>query len=318
MAFFLGKNSIDTLETQLEKAKTEYAAAESSFSAAVTAMEDPPIELTDDQVGDLVGVKNLAEVRLVRARAIARRAELALAAAKTEQETKVRETARVAIVAKRDAAAALVRKELPALVSIARRLLKAKAEADLAIHKYNITVSREERLPSLDDELLCSPSIPERELDRERLTLWVNGYGSEPFPDQVAKHIQEQPDGTGLLVSKYDSNSPFIGARTDRLTARRVYDKITTLPAVSGHGPGGTLAEVLSLPGLGGEVGWQPVTGGPGAVLAALARLEEGNRQPGRKPEPQTVLKPVSPILNSRAELLAWERQQAGVADAAE
>ena len=67
-----------------------YAAAGNPASSAIRAMEDPPIELTDDQVGDLVSVKNLAEVRLIQARAGVRRADHALTKERTAAAEKER------------------------------------------------------------------------------------------------------------------------------------------------------------------------------------------------------------------------------------
>ncbi|WP_146101451.1 hypothetical protein [Bradyrhizobium sp. AC87j1] len=46
------------------------------FASAVHSLEAPPIELSDAQIGDLVRIKNLAEVRLVKARAAHRRANM--------------------------------------------------------------------------------------------------------------------------------------------------------------------------------------------------------------------------------------------------
>ena len=318
MALFGGKSSIATLEAQARTAQEDLAAAEVAFTKAVQAMEQPPIELSDDQVGDLVGVKNLAEVRLVKARAALRRAELALETARNETAEKDQAARRSHALKIGHAAKDLVRKELAAAIKGLLPALKAKGEADIVIMEYNQTVPATERLACLDDELLCSPVIPERELERVREVLWINGHGGDPYPPEIAKDIEEQPDGSGRLIRKYPNGHPFFGQSIDRLTRRRVFDKITYSPAVPGRGPGGSLAEVLRLPGLGGEIGWQPVTGGPSAVLAALARLERGDPQPARKAEPQTRLMAVSPILNSRSELLAWERKEAGLADAAE
>jgi hypothetical protein len=151
MALF-GKNSIANLEAQAEKAKQELDAAEAAFASAVQAMEAPPIELTDDQVGDLVGVKNLAEVRLVKARAGRRRADIALIEAKNAAVEKERSTGISRVTSMGTAAQKLARAELEAATKGLRNALRALAEAESERLKLNARLPAEQQISSFEED----------------------------------------------------------------------------------------------------------------------------------------------------------------------
>ena len=307
MAFGLGKNSISALETQLEKSKNEYAAAESAFSSAVRAMEDPPIELTDEQVGDLVSVKNLAEVRLIQARAGVRRADHALTQARTAAAEKERadELARVASLG--SSAQKVAREELAAATKGLRRAIRMMAEAEAAREKLNTKLPAEQRIESFEFAVLGRPGTPEQVIARECRLRWVDSVGRAWLsPDDEARLDEDRRAGTATLGPRpgsFDEGKAI-------LTCRRYFEQTRTLPEIRPWMQG-TLAEVVQLPGLdGGPAGWNPVSGS-GSVLRALAELEAAASAKAPERVPVESTRPISPVFKSNEELAAWDAKPA-------
>ncbi|WFU25523.1 hypothetical protein QA649_04615 [Bradyrhizobium sp. CB1717] len=127
-----GKTSqIANLEAKGLETPSELAAVEAAFASAVHSMEAPPIELSDDQIGDLVGIKNLAEVRLVKARAAHRRADHALTEAKTAAAEKERKDNLTRVHSLGAAAQKQMQEAVTTAIKQLRAAMRAMAEAEI-------------------------------------------------------------------------------------------------------------------------------------------------------------------------------------------
>jgi hypothetical protein len=301
MAFF-GKSSIAGLETAVQNAQAELAAAEAAFTSAVQAMEAPPIELTDDQIGDLVGIKNLTEVRLVKARAGVRRADHALAEARAAAETKELADALARVMSLGKTAQKIAREELAAATKGMRRTIRAMAEAEGARRELNTKLPPDQRIESFEEAVLARPGIPEKIITSETKLRWVSSNG-QPFDERdEALLVEDRATGT----AKIKRSGPAAIDRSNFVATRRRYFKRTVrLPAVPSYFPG-SLAETIKLPGLaGGPGGWIPTD-----TENALQMLEElETALPTALPERQSIetVQAVSPVFQNSDELAAWD-----------
>jgi hypothetical protein len=303
MALF-GKNSIANLEAQAEKAKQELDAAEAAFASAVQAMEAPPIELTDDQVGDLVGVKNLAEVRLVKARAGRRRADIALIEAKNAAVEKERSTGISRVTSMGTAAQKLARAELEAATKGLRNALRALAEAESERLKLNARLPAEQQISSFEEALFVTQGQPEQEISRDRELLWINPFGGEPYAPEFAKLIHDNGDGSATLRRATGT--------AETISNQRYFDRVRVQVGVRPYGQY-PLAGLLNLPGLAGQPpGWRAMpSASPEQVIAELDRLKDAVPTHSQSREVVERLEVKSPIFRNKAARLEWEQQQA-------
>jgi hypothetical protein len=307
----LGKSSIANLETTAQKAQEELAASEAAFTSAVQAMESPPIELTDDQIGDLVGIKNLTEVRLVKARAGVRRAEHALTEARTAAAAKERADALARVMSLGKSAQKVAREELVASTKGLRRAIRLMAEAEMAREELNAKLPTEERLESFEVAVLARPALPEKVISRERRLCWVNSAGSAFSPEDEARIIENRGTGTATLPPWRSVTLPMRGSHSDEtltLTRRRYFERVVKLP---GAPPwmDKNLAEAVSLPGLdGGPSGWNPTD--TRSAIGALAELEAAASAKTPERAPIETVQAVSPVFQNSEELAAWEARR--------
>lgn len=306
MAIFK-KNTIAALEEQAQTAQDELTAAEAAFASAVQSMETPPIELTDDQIGDLVGVKNLAEVRLVKARAAHRRADHAL----TEAQKAAAEKERKDELARVHSMGTAAQKQMTDAVMTATKQLRAAmrsmAEAELAREALNAKLPDDQQIPDFEIAVMNSPSVPRKDISRTRELHWLRS-SSDPYGPEYTRQIKENADGTAMLS---------VAGRSEKLFRRRYFDRVT-YSDWKGFRGASSLASALALPGLkGAPAGWSPlryVT--PRAVLDELDRVEayvyveEG-------PEIKEEMVVASPIFEDAEALKAWDAEQHNADEAA-
>ncbi|MCC8937419.1 hypothetical protein H8A99_13285 [Bradyrhizobium sp. Arg68] len=307
MALF--KSSIATLETQAQNAQEELAAAEAAFSNAVQAMEQPPIELSDDQVGDLVGVKNLAEVRLVKARAAVRRTEVALSEARAAAAEKERRESLARVNAMGANAQKLLESFLATTNKEAQKVLRTMAQAELAREELNRKLPEDQQIAPFELAVLMSPTIPRQDISRTRELHWLNPHGGRPYGAEFARRIKDHGNGSASLSSP---GTDYSGGHTTNITKRQYFDRIRFTDWVRGTGAS-SLAEVLALPGLrGGVPGWQPLDRpSPESILQELDRIENAETPAERVPEVKELLEPVSPVFSTVEDLKKWEAEQA-------
>lgn len=303
MAFGLGKNSINSLETQFTKVQAELSAAETAFSNAVQAIEAPPIELTDEQVGDLVSNKNLTEVRLVQARAAVRRAEHSLTEARNLAAEKERKAEIDKVTAAGAAAQKLVAEELTAATRGLRRAIRAMAEADCERLKLNTRLPAEQQIASFEEALFVTPGQPEQEISRDRELLWINPFGREPYAPEFARLIRDNGDGTATLRRATGT--------ADTIRDQRYFDRVRVQVGVRPYGEY-PLAGLLNLPGLAGQPpGWRAMpSASPEQVIAELDRLKDAALTRPQSREIVERLEAKSPIFKSKDARLAFEEQQ--------
>jgi hypothetical protein len=307
MALFAGKNSIPGLENQLEKARAELSAAESAFAEAARSIENPPLELSDEQVSSLVDVRNGCEVRLVQAKVAFRRADAALNDASTAAAARERADALARVMSLGKAAQKVAREELTAATKGLRRTIRLMAEAEAAREELNASLPPEQRIEPFEFAVLGRPGIPEQVIKRERILKWVNAAGQSLFsPEEEALLIEDRRAGTAKLPAKPGSLEP----RDTIVFRRRMFERTVRLPEVSSSMPG-SLAETIRLPGLdGGPSGWNPTD--TRSALRALAELEAAvSIKPPAREQVETIL-PVSPVLQS--EVAAWTASADGIA----
>ncbi|MCP1851233.1 MULTISPECIES: hypothetical protein [unclassified Bradyrhizobium] len=312
MALF--KSSIATLETQAQNAQEELAAAEAAFSSAMQAMEQPPIELSDDQVGDLVSVKNLAEVRLVKARASVRRTEVALSEARAAAAEKERRESLARVNAMGANAQKLLEAFLASTNKEAQKVLRTMAQAELAREELNKKLPEDQRIEPFELAVLMSPTIPRQDISRTRELHWLNPHGGRPYGPEFARKIKDNGNGTAYLSSP---GTDYSAGHTTNITKRQYFDRVRFSDWVRGTGAS-SLAEVLALPGLrGGVPGWRPMDrASPESILQELDRIESAEAPAERAPEVKELLEPVSPVFSTVEELKAWEAEQAAQAKA--
>ncbi|MBP1297463.1 hypothetical protein [Bradyrhizobium elkanii] len=297
MAPNAGKNTIAALEAQAHAAQNELAAAESAFAGAVQSMEEPPLELSDDQIADLVDVKRLAEVRLVKARAAYRRAGHAL----TEARKVAAERERRDELARVHSMGSAAQKQLEDAVTTATKQLRAAmrsmAEAEVARETLNRKLPDDQQIPSFEVAIMDAPSIPRHEISRVRELHWLHPSG-RPYDPEYAAKIKPNANGTAYISH---------GGHTTTLTKRAFFERTTYTDWIGARGVS-SLAAVLALPGLkGAPAGWSPmrfVT--PQSVLNELDRIESHNHV-DPEPEIRSELVAVSPVFESVEEIRAWE-----------
>jgi hypothetical protein len=303
----LGKNSVSNSERLFAKAQADLAAAELAFSQAVKAMEDPPIELTDDQVGDLVRVKNLSEVRLMQARAGLRRAEHALDEARTAAAEKERNDTIARVHSLGASAQKIMTSALESATRELRRAMRAMAEAELAREELNAKLPEGQRIEPFEAAVMRVPFIPVKEISRRRSLMWINPFGGGPYSDEFTKFIHENDDGTALFQMPNQN--------TATLRRRGYFDRVCYTDSVPAAGDY-PLAGVLNLPGLKGSAGWSALRyATPQSILAELDRLENAPTVTDQEGEIKTKLESVSPIFDSLEKLLAWEKSDRAQGD---
>ena len=181
MALFVGKNSIPGLENQLEKARAELSAAELAFAEAARSIENPPLELSDEQVSSLVDVRNGCEVRLVQAKVAFRRADAALNDASTAAAARERADALARVMSLGKAAQRVAREELTAATKGLRRAIRLMAEAEAAREELNTSLPPEQQIESFEGAVLSRPGIAEQVIKRERILKWVKSPANRCF-----------------------------------------------------------------------------------------------------------------------------------------
>lgn len=165
---------------------------------------------------------------------------------------------------------ASVERELSAMAVSARAVVRAWAEAEIAIE-----AARRSQEPGAADlpsaeSFRIRPHLPREEVSRERIVRWCSS-GRKPLDDetesQVVCHngawVVMRP-GTSLPAMQLSNRAEF-----DRVTYLEVQERLDLPP----------LAEVLAIPAMvaGGNPGWEPTKHlDPHGVLAQLDRLETG------------------------------------------
>lgn len=294
------KKTINDLEIQAETTQAELAAAETAFASAMAAMEAPPIELSDDQIGDLVDVKNLAEVRLVRARAAYRRADHALTEAKKAAADKERKDELTRVSSMGAAAQKQVHDAVTTATKQLRAAMRAMAEAELAREALNAKLPDDQQIPGFEVAVMDAPGVPRKEISRVRELHWLHPSG-RPFDPEYAGKIKVTSNGSASISH---------GGVTTNITRRRYYDRVTYSDWM-GHRGVSSLASALALPGLkGAPASWSPmryVT--PQSVLNELDRVE-AHIHVDPQPEVKEELEVVSPVFDDAESLEAWEAEQ--------
>ncbi|UWU73047.1 hypothetical protein N2603_23370 [Bradyrhizobium huanghuaihaiense] len=300
------KTSIANLEAKAQETQSELAAAEAAFANAVQSMEAPPIELSDDQIGDLVDIKNIAEIRLVKARAAHRRADHALTEAKAAAAEKERKDNLARVHSMGSAAQEQMQRAIAGATKELRKAMRMMAEAEIAREVLNQQLPEGERISSFEIAVLSAPTVPRREISRKRELLWVHPSG-RPYDEEIARRIRDNGDGTASLSTQ---GGPYTTATTTHITKRQYFDVITFADWIPSRGDS-SLAQVLSLPGLkGGPRGWTPMRYvSPQGVLSELDRVEAYT---SNDPEPdiRTELEMVSPVFDDVESLKTWEAAQ--------
>ena len=151
---------------------------------------------------------------------------------------------------------AAVERGLPEMTAAARRVLRAWAEAEIAIRAAR--QSEEPGASSLPsaESFRVRPYLPREEVSRERIVRWI-GNGQQPLDDETDRQAMRH----GIHLGER--------AEFERVTYQEPQGRLE-LPA---------LFESLSVPAIvaGGNVGWAPTEHlGPADVLAQLDRLDAG------------------------------------------
>jgi hypothetical protein len=302
------KKTIGDLEIQAETAQAELAAAETAFANAVAAMEAPPIELNDAQIVDLVDVKNLAEVRLVKARAAYRRADHALTEAKKAAAEKELRDALARVNSMGSAAQKQMHDAVTTATKQLRAAMRAMAEAELAREALNRKLPDDQQIGSFEIAVMDAPGMPRKEISRVRELHWLRAPGQPVDPEYAAK-IRENGNGTATLSH---------GGLTTTLRRRQYFDRVVFSDWMPSRGVG-SLARELSLPGLrGAPAGWSPMRyATPQGVLAELDRVEAYITHVDPQPEIKEELLAISPIFEDEGSLKAWEAEESATEAAA-
>ncbi|WP_156527949.1 hypothetical protein [Bradyrhizobium stylosanthis] len=295
------KTSIANLEAKARETQSELSAAEAAFANAVQSMEAPPIELSDDQIGDLVGVKNLAEVRLVKARAAHRRADHAL----TEAKNAAADRERRDNLARVHGLGASAQKQLQDAVTTAtkqlRAAMRAMAEAEMEREALNRQLPDDQQIPGFEVAVMDRPGVPRKEISRVRELHWIRPGSGKPYDPEYAAKIKVNSNGSAYLSH---------GGLTTNITSRAYFDRVTYSDSL-GYAGVSSVASALALPGLkGAPAGWTPMRFvSPQTVLAELDRTE-AHVHSDPVPEVKQELEAVSPIFEDTESMRAWEAEQ--------
>jgi hypothetical protein len=302
------KKSIAELEGNAEAAQGELAAAEAAFASAVQAMEAPPIELSDDQIGDLVDVKNLSEVRLVKARAAYRRADHALTEARKAAADKQRKDELTRVHSMGTAAQKQLHDAVTTATKQLRAAMRAMAEAELAREALNAKLPDEEKISAFEVAVMDAPGMPRKEISRTREIHWLRAPG-QPYDEPYATKIKENGNGTATISH---------GGLTTTLRRRQFFNRTVFSDWMPSRGVG-SLARELSLPGLrGAPAGWTPMRYvSPQGVLAELDRIEALATAAEPEPDIREELAVASPVFEDAESLAAWEAEQSATEAAA-
>ena len=163
---------------------------------------------------------------------------------------------------------AAAERELPAMATAARLVLRAWAEAEMAIQ-----AARQSGEPGASDlpsaeAFRVRPCLPREEVSRERIVRWL-GSGRQPLDDETDRQAMLH-DGSWVVM--YPGTSLpriYLGERAE-------FERVTYQEAQGRLDPP-TLFGSLSVPAIvaGGNVGWEPTEHlGPADVLARLDKLD--------------------------------------------
>lgn len=241
--------SSDAVSDGLAAARRLAEEAEASRVRAEAAVNGSLLSVDDKALNRLDAECDAAKKWVRRATALVVALEDRLAAARSAEDGTRKRQAYAAALAARDAAAARLAREYPDLAQAALALLRAVAEADLAVARVNDDLPEgAERLSLVELVARVRPGAARKVLDERTVDLWCHEGSADPLPPEMQPRVIRQDDGRGY----YSTGTGQSYCRRQR------FRQTTTLPAIPAQHPD-SLASVLVLPPLrpGEPVAWK-------------------------------------------------------------
>lgn len=166
----------------------------------------------------------------------------------------------------------IARDKLAEMATAARAVLRAWAEAEMAVETARQS-SEPAALGLLSaEEFRVRAYLPREEVSRERVVRWCKPGRADPLDDEQEARVAYH-DGRWSLMRRGSVPRPEAW-----LGERGVFDRVTYLEEQTRLDTP-RLAESLSVPSViaGGNVGWEPLAhSSPALVLAELDKIEAG------------------------------------------
>lgn len=236
-------DSAEALLDRLALAREDALIAAAAVDAADATYRAGLLTESPTAVRRLIDAKTEAAISADRATAVFADLELRIAAAGVSAAEAARD-ARYNAAAKLAAIATAELAKYPAAAEMIRSVLRAVAEADIAIAAANGDLPAG-KAPIVHPESFRSlPNLPEEVISEEVVALWAHVTDSTPLPD----HRQGEVSARGFIR---------VG-RNEFECVKRTYRRQTVLPAVYGRHVA-PLASEIKLPGAFGESPfWEP------------------------------------------------------------
>lgn len=162
-------------------------------------------------------------------------------------------------------------RELATMAASARTIVRAWAEAELAIEEARRSQEPGAANLSSAEAFRTRPYLSREEVSRERVERWCLN-GNKPLNDEMEARVVFQNNAWVAKPTADDPSHTFVSTRA-------AFERITYLED-QGQINAPLLAESLCVPSIvaGGNAGWEPVMHmGPAAVLELLNKLEAGH-----------------------------------------
>ncbi len=292
MKIFSGSTSSADVTTALEKARADQVAADAVVAATDEAYQDGLLTETPAALRKLVDAKSEATVSADIARAKVDRLEADLEAALTSEADEANRAAYEKAKSLAEAAKKKLHAEYPRLALGIREIIRAAAEADVAVAAAN------ENRPDGEPMLLgpesdrSTPTLWREVLSEDRVEMWAPVNQSAPISEDLQRKVRpyEQRRRLGSRYEEADNDAPTQGTvQTEHGSlevVRRTFLRRKILPDQTGW-RAASLASELTLPALlaGDEAVWSPSQGGASTVLASAVKpLRQRPVQAAREP----------------------------------
>lgn len=284
----------------LDKARAEFAVAESAVQAAEKSYDDGLLELDKAALRKLLDAAAEAKIDVDQINAKITKLETQLEKALASEAEDARRERYNRAKELSDAARKKLHRDYPKACDGLREILQAIAEAEAAVAESNVDLPEGASRLEGPEADRSTPALWKEVVSEDVVDLWAGvGSQSTPIDAELQRHVH--PDAR-LRRGVADTGEEALCGRVRMENGgtlevvKRKFIRRRVLPDVGGH-TAAPLASEISLPPLhsGASPFWQPCSPTPASVLAELQKpMKQQPGRPTREPLYEYALAPTS------------------------